>query len=209
MWKKVLMGVGIALIALLCVIALQPNEYRVERTQTIDAPTEIVFAQIDDFRRWEKWSPWERLDPNMKKTYSGPEHQVGARYAWQGNEDVGSGSMKVVERDPPHALQVRLEFIEPFASVARNGFSLFGTNDATQVTWWMEGDNDFMGKAFGLFMDMDAMIGADFERGLSALKKVAEAEAATRHQAKAIEAAAPSVPSAVPTEPALPSAPAQ
>jgi hypothetical protein len=185
MLKKILIGVAVVLVGLMCVIALQPNEYRVERTKAIDAPAEVVFAQIDDFRRWEKWSPWEHLDPNMKKTYSGPEHQVGASYAWQGNQDVGSGSMTVVEREAPTQLVVRLEFIEPFASLARNGFSLFGANDSTQVTWWMEGDNDFMGKAFGLFMNMDKMIGADFERGLDALKSVAEAEAAEQRKMKA------------------------
>lgn len=212
MLKKVLIGVAVVLVGLLGAIALQPNEYRVERTKAIDAPAAIVFAQIDDFRRWEKWSPWERLDPNMKKTYGGPEHQVGASYEWKGNQDVGSGKMTVVEREAPTALSVRLEFIEPFASVARNGFSLFGANDSTQITWWMEGDNDFMGKAFSLFMNMDTMIGADFERGLEALKQVSEAEAAEQRKAKAAAAApvpAPALnaeaPAAAPATPPAPS----
>lgn len=213
MLKKILIVVAVVLVGLLGVIAMQPNEYRVERTKAIDAPAEVVFAQIDDFRLWEKWSPWERLDPNMKKTYSGPEHQVGASYAWQGNKDVGSGNMTVVEREAPTALAVRLEFIEPFASVAQNGFSLFGANDSTQITWWMEGENDFMGKAFSLFMNMDTMIGGDFERGLESLKTVSEAEAAEQRKARAAsaQAAAPSAGSdaAASAEgaPAVPAAP--
>ncbi len=184
MLKKALIGVAVLLGALAVVIAVQPGHYRVERSGVVAASPAIVYEEVRDFRAWEAWSPWEKLDPNMTKTYEGEPGQVGSRYVWQGNDDVGKGSMTIIEATPEKALTMRLEFIEPFASVAENGFTFTPRAGGTEVRWWMEGDNNFMAKAFGLFMDMDTMIGADFERGLEALAQVSEAKQ-KQHDAEA------------------------
>jgi hypothetical protein len=175
MLKKIALGLALALLAFVGFVASRPSTYRVERTSTIAAPAERVFAQLDDFRAWAAWSPWEKLDPNMKKTFSGPERGKGASYAWQGSGDVGKGKMTIVEHHPPTHVGCKLEFIEPFTSTARTDFSLSANADgSTLVTWSMDGQNDFLGKLFGVFMDMDAMIGADYEKGLAQLKTVVE-----------------------------------
>ena len=173
-----------------------PDNYRVERSQRIDAPADVVYAQLDNFKAWGAWSPWDKRDPAMKKTFDGPPSGVGAGYAWDGNKEVGQGRMTITGSQPPRGgssesaeLTIRLEFIKPFASVATSGFSVKPEGDkASTATWSMEGRNNLMGKAFGLFMNMDKRIGGDFEKGLGSLKTVAEADA---RKAAATKAAAP------------------
>ena len=176
MLKKLLTIVGVALIGLVAFIATRPPTYHVERTTTIKAPPEAVYAVISDLHRFGEWSPWDRRDPAMKKTFSGPANGVGASYAWEGNKDVGAGKMTITEAKPPSYVRIRLEFLQPFASVAEVGLDVVpaGTGEV-KTTWSMDGHNNFVSKAFSLVMNMDKMIGKDFDDGLASLKHVAEA----------------------------------
>jgi len=203
MLKKILIGLAVVILAFVAFVSTRPAQYHVERSQKIAAPAEIVFAQLDDFRAWASWSPWEKLDPGMQKTYSGPARGVGASYEWQGNKEVGKGRMTITEAQPTASVRYRLEFIEPFSNVAESGFTLAAADaESTNVTWSMDGNNDFMGKAFGLFMDMDAMIGADFEKGLGELKAQAEAKALEQRKAREAAAAAAATAAQAPAQPA-------
>lgn len=184
--KTVLIAVPLVLIgALLAVIAAQPSTFRVERSITIAAPAEIPFSYANDFTKWAAFSPWENRDPEMKKEYSSPPSGKGATYSWSGNDEVGTGSMTILESVPNERIEMELKFITPFESVAKDGFTFAQSGEGTRVTWHMHGDNDFMGKAFSLFMDMDKLIGGDFEQGLATLKTVSEAEAKQQAEAKA------------------------
>jgi hypothetical protein len=179
MFKRALLLVALVLAGIVAFAATRPDSYRVERQATIAAPVDVVYGQLADFRKWAAWSPWEKLDPNLKKSYQGTPGTVGASYAWQGNDKVGKGRMTIVDAHAPNALGLRLEFIEPFAAVASTKFALASNAPSTtNVTWSMEGTNTLMGKVFGLFMNMDKTIGGDFERGLGGLKTAAEADAA-------------------------------
>lgn len=174
MLKKILLALLVILAVLAVVVAMQPNEFRVERSATIAASDSLVFSLVNDFHEWEAWSPWAKLDPSMDVTYEGPSEGVGASQSWSGNSDVGKGKMTITESVRYDLIKVRLEFIEPFASTNTTEFTFDGQGDQTTVTWSMYGENNFVSKAFGLFMDMDAMIGADFEKGLAAMKATAE-----------------------------------
>ncbi|WP_153822957.1 SRPBCC family protein [Polyangium spumosum] len=190
---RVGIGLGAVIVVLLVLILLQPSTYRVERHATVAAPVDVVFDQVEDFRKWGPWLPWAKLDPQMKTTFGGTQGAVGATYAWEGNDDVGSGRMTVTAIKPNERIDIELAFIEPFASKADNGFTVEAAGQETKITWFMAGTNDFMGKAFCLFMDMDAMIGKDFEKGLADLKRVAEeaAKAPKPADAGTVNAAAP------------------
>jgi hypothetical protein len=170
MLKKALIALAVLLAGFLVFAAMRPDTYHVERSIVIEAPPRIIYMQLDDLRVWSEWSPWDKIDPGMKKTYEGTARTVGASYTWQGNDDVGKGKMTITEREIPSRIAYRLEFIEPFAAVAKSGFTLREDGDKTHVTWFMDGENAFVSKVFGVFMNMDAMIGADFEKGLAALK---------------------------------------
>jgi len=174
MWKKIAIGVAVALVAFVAFVATRPDAFRIERKATLKAPPEKVFALVEDFHRWDAWSPWEKLDPAMKKTHSGLPKGVGAIYAWEGNGDVGKGRMTLNEAVAGRKIVIQLEFLEPFAATNVTTFTFAPGADGTSVTWAMEGDNTFISKLFGVFMDMDAMIGKDFEAGLANLKGLAE-----------------------------------
>jgi uncharacterized protein YndB with AHSA1/START domain len=176
--KKVLLGI-VGALALLIVIVLalaasKPSTFTVERSLAINAPAATVFANLDDFHRWSAWSPWEKLDPNLSRTYSGAPKGQGAVYDWQGNKDVGKGRMTIVETQPDAKVVIRLQFIEPFPADNQTTFTLTPAGSGTEVSWRMTGPNSFMGKLISVFASMDKMIGGDFERGLSNLKKVSE-----------------------------------
>jgi uncharacterized protein YndB with AHSA1/START domain len=177
MLKKLLLAVGVVLVAFALFIATRPASYRVSRSKAIAAPPLSVYPLVADFHQWEKWSPWAKLDPAMKTTHAGPAAAVGSSYAWSGNDKVGEGKMTIVEAKPGERLRLRLEFLKPFASTSSTEFSFVPKAGGTETSWTMEGHNDFLGKAFSLFVDMDKMIGSDFEKGLSQLKSVAEADA--------------------------------
>jgi len=176
---KILIALVVIVVGLVGVITLQPARYRVSRSTTIAAPAPVVFAQVNDFHKWSAWSPWEKIDPAMKRTYEGPPAGAGTSYTWVGNREVGEGRMTIVESHPSDLIRVKLEFVKPFAgtSVAEFTFKPEGTpeGDRTVVTWSMTGDKNFIAKAIHLVMSMDRMIGDQFDKGLAAMKTVAEA----------------------------------
>ncbi len=153
--------------------------YTITRTTTIEAPPATVRAQLVDFRRWVDWSPWEGLDPDMRRTYTGPATGVGAAYAWEGNKKAGAGTMRVV-RDEPGVVAVELAFTRPFPAHNTVEFLLAPAGDGTQVSWVMHGELALLMRLFSVVKSMDSMMGPDFERGLAALKRVSEADAETQ-----------------------------
>ena len=156
---------------------MQPATFRVSRTATIAAAPADVFALVNDFHNWDAWSPWAKLDPAIKTTYAGSTSGQGAMYSWVGNSDVGEGSMTITDSQPASRVNIKLEFIKPFPSIADNLFEFAPAATGTTVTWTMSGDNNFLSKAFCLFMGgMDKMIGPDFEKGLAQMKAAAEAK---------------------------------
>lgn len=167
-----------AVAALLVFAATRPDTFQVQRSATIAAPPERIFPHLDDFHRWSAWSPWEKLDPELKRTFSGAERGPGAVYAWEGNSKVGQGRMEILESDPPSRLRIQLDFIKPFEAHNTTVFTLAPAPGGTQVTWTMHGSKNFLFKLMGIFMNMDTMVGRDFERGLANLKAIAEAEPA-------------------------------
>lgn len=183
MRKKILIGLGVIAVLLggfAVVVAMQPNDYKVERSATIAAPPATAFAQVNDFHKWEAWSPWAKLDPNCKNTFEGPTAGAGAVFKWAGNDEVGEGRMEIVESKPDELIRIKLDFIKPFESSCDTVFTFKPEGSATVVTWTMSGKNNFVGKGFCMFMNMDKMVGADFEKGLAGMKTVAEAEAAKK-----------------------------
>ena len=174
MFKKVVAVALAMLAALLGFAATRPATFHVQRAARIQAPPQQVYSLIEDFHAWESWSPWERIDPSMQRSYSGAASGRGAVYEWAGNEHVGKGRMEILEATAPSKLLIQLDFLEPFAARNRAAFTLAGSGDATDVTWEMDGANSFFSKLVGLFVDMDRMIGRDFETGLANLKAAAE-----------------------------------
>jgi hypothetical protein len=165
-------------VALLVVVATRPAAFHIERSVLIQAPPENSFAQVNDFHAWSAWSPYEKLDPKMERTYSGAPSGVGAAYGWKSESgNVGEGSMLIEQSDRPSQIVIRLEFTKPFAATNTASFSFAPTPAGSKVTWAMDGNNNFMGKAASLFMNMDRLVGNDFERGLAALKTLAESAA--------------------------------
>jgi hypothetical protein len=177
MLKKILIAIAALVVVLAGIVAMQPSEFRVARTTTIAAPASVVFAQVNDFRKWEAWNPWGKIDPAMKASYEGAPAGVGAAYAWTGNSEVGQGRMTVTESRPPELVRIRLDFLKPFAGTSTAEFTFRPKGDQTAVVWTMTGHNDFLAKAVCLFVSMDRMIGDQFERGLAQMKVAAEAAA--------------------------------
>ncbi|MCA9526718.1 MAG: SRPBCC family protein [Myxococcales bacterium] len=175
MW--IALGIIVAVIVgLFAFASTRPDTFRYVRSATIKAPAATVFSHVNDFRRWEAWSPWAGLDPQMKTTYSGPETGVGARYDWDSKSGkVGAGGMEISEVDAPNRIEIELRFLRPFKAENHATFTFTEQGGATTVEWIMTGRNILMGKVFGLFMDMEKMIGKDFEKGLAALARAAEA----------------------------------
>lgn len=174
MLLKILIGIAVIIVVFVIVVALQPSDFRVARTTTIAAPASTVFAQINDFHKWGGWSPYEKIDPALQRTYSGAPAGVGAIYEWAGNKNVGEGKMTIVDSRPNELIQIKLEFLKPFAATNMAEFSLTPQDGKTAVTWAMTGHKNFMFKAVGLFMSMDKMVGGQFEQGLAQLKTLAE-----------------------------------
>lgn len=203
MIKKILIVLAVAVVALAGFISTRPDTFAVQRSATIQAPADIVFSKVNDFHQWGEWSPWDKRDPNMKRTFTGANAGLDAMYEWTGNKDVGQGRMTIQESKANELVRIRLEFIEPFPSTNTTTFAFAPAGEGTTVTWKMEGKHNFMSKAMGLVMDMDKMIGPDFEEGLSNMKKVAEADAKKRAEEKAMaEKAAADAAAAPPAAPA-------
>jgi len=175
MFKKILIAIAVLIAALLIYAATRPDTFRVERAASIKAPPEKVFALINDLRRWDSWSPWEKKDPAMKRTFgSDATSGKGATYAWEGNSDVGQGRMEIAESVAPSRVRIKLDFVKPFEAHNLVDFTLEPKADATQVTWAIHGPSPYISKLIGIFCSMDSMIGKDFEDGLASLKVVAE-----------------------------------
>ena len=152
----------------------KPDTFSVQRSATIKAPPEKIFAVLNDFHRWTEWSPWEKLDPAMKRTLGGATAGKGATYAWEGNSKAGAGRMEIVESAPPGKVGIQLDFIKPFESHNLTEFTLVPQGDSTQLNWAMRGPTPFISKLMQVFVSMDSMIGKDFEQGLANLKAVTE-----------------------------------
>lgn len=169
--------IAAVLVLFLIVVGLQSTAYRVTRKATMNAPPAAVFAQVNDFHRWEHWSPWAKIDPAMKQTYDGPASGTGAKYHWLGNKQVGEGRMTITESRPNERIVINLEFIKPFAATNTTEFTFAPHGNQTEITWNMDGKKNFMLKAMGLFMSMDKMVGGQFEQGLANMRSIVEAAA--------------------------------
>jgi uncharacterized protein YndB with AHSA1/START domain len=175
MLKKILIAVAVIIVVLVVIVALQPTEFRVARSTTISAPAPAVFAQVNDFHKWEAWNPWGKIDPAMKQTYEGAPAGIGAIYTWAGNNEVGEGRMTITESRPSELIRIKMEFFKPFAGISTAEFTFKPEGNQTAVTWRMSGENNFMAKAIHLFMNMDKMIGGQFDKGLAQMKSIVEA----------------------------------
>ena len=175
MLQIILIAFAVIVVGLVIVVAMQPSEFRVARSTTISAPPPAVFAQVNDFHKWEAWNPWGKIDPAMKQTYEGAPAGIGAIYTWIGNNKVGQGRMTLTESRPSDLIRIKLEFFKPFAGTNIAEFTFKPAGNQTAVTWSMTGKNNFMAKAIHLFMNMDKMIGGQFEMGLAQMKSIVEA----------------------------------
>jgi len=174
MLKWSLAAIAAIVVVFLIVVAMQPSDFKVERSATMRAPAPAAFAQVNDFQKWQAWSPWEKVDPALKRQYEGPQAGTGAVYAWQGNKDVGEGRMTITESKPAERVRIKLEFFKPFAATNQAEFSFQPAGDSTTVTWSMTGQNNFLSKAICMFVNMDKMVGGMFEQGLTQMKTVVE-----------------------------------
>lgn len=165
---------AIAIAVVLILAATKPNTLRVQRATSIKAPADKIFPLINDFHQWVTWSPYENKDPAMKRSYSGAESGKGAVYAWDGNNNVGSGRMEILETAVPAKIVIKLDFFKPFEGHNTAEFTMLPQGDVTNLTWTMTGPAVFMSKVMQVFMNLDNMIGRDFEVGLANLKKITE-----------------------------------
>lgn len=185
MFKKILI-VLVAAIALFAIyVAVQPDDFAIERSTVVEAPAPTVFAQVNDFHNWEAWSPWAKLDPNSVATFEGATSGQGAIFRWAGNDQVGEGKMTIVESDPYDHIKIKLEFFKPFAGTNDTLFTFKPQGTGTQVDWKMSGKNNFIGKAMCVVMNMQDMVGRQFDQGLASIKKIAEGKSAAPQPATA------------------------
>jgi carbon monoxide dehydrogenase subunit G len=178
MIRRILLVLLAAVAAFAAYVAAQPAAYTVERAKAIDAPPAKVFAHIDDFRKWQAWSPWAKRDPQAKAIFEGPLSGKGAIFKWSGNDEVGEGQMTIVDSRPAESVRIKLTFVKPFEDSADVGFDLKREGEGTAVTWRITGENGFLERAIMTLMriDLERMIGADYEQGLASLKSVVEAD---------------------------------
>jgi hypothetical protein len=175
MLKIILISLAVIVLVLVVVVAMQPSGFRVTRSKTISAPPPAVFAQVNDFHKWEAWNPWGKIDPAMKQAYEGAPAATGAVYTWAGNNEFGEGRMTIIESRPTDLIRIKLEFFKPFAATNTGEFTFKPEGNQTAVTWSMFGEKNFMAKAVHLFMNMDKMIGGQFDTGLASMKSIVEA----------------------------------
>ena len=176
--KNVLVAVLVLIVAFVGFVATRPTDYHVERSMSFAAPPEAVYPQIADFHNWAAWSPWEKIDPAMKKDFGGAASGTGATYHWVGNDKVGEGNMEIKNAAAPSNVDIQLDFVKPFKATCDTKFAIAPEGAGSKVTWSIDGKNNFVGKAMGIFMGgMDKMMGPDFEKGLTAMKGAAEAAA--------------------------------
>ncbi|WP_137937946.1 SRPBCC family protein [Chitinivorax sp. B] len=174
MFQTIAVLVIVVIAVLLVMAATKPDTFRIQRATTVNAPPEEVFALINDFHRWGTWSPWEKKDPAMKRTFGGPPNGKGAIYEWEGNRDVGKGSMEITDVTAPSKVTIKLDFVKPITGHNTAEFTLNPHGETTDVTWTMSGPTPFISKLMQVFVDVDRMVGKDFEAGLANLKTAAE-----------------------------------
>lgn len=176
MLKKILVAVVAILAVFAVVVSMQPSEFRIARATTISASPAELFARVNDLHAFQEWNPYAKKDPTMKQSWEGPAAGPEAVYRWSGNDEIGEGSMKILESRPNELVRLELAFIKPFQATNTVDFTFVPKGDETVVTWAMTGNNGFMAKAAGLILDMDAMVGTDFEKGLADMKSLAEGQ---------------------------------
>lgn len=164
---------AIVLLAIV-IVAMLPGEFRIERSVSIAAPATQIFSQIDDFHNWEAWSPWAKLDPQCTKTFDGSPQGIGAIFSWSGNDTVGEGRMRLIAHRPPEQIHIGIDFLRPFQATNNVEFTLTPNGQDTRVTWSMTGTRNFLCKTISLFLDINTLVGKDFEKGLAQLKTVVE-----------------------------------
>jgi uncharacterized protein YndB with AHSA1/START domain len=174
MIKTIAIVLGLLIAALLIYAATKPDSFRIERSTTIKAPPEKVFALINDFHQWEAWSPWEKIDPALKRTYSGAPSGKGAVYEWDGNKEIGQGRMEITESTPASKVALKLDFVKPFEAHNMVDFTLATQGDSTTVTQAMYGPSPYISKLMTTFFSMEKMVGGKYEEGLANLKVLAE-----------------------------------
>lgn len=174
MLKIILIVIVVLIAGILGFAATKPDTFRVERRAAIKAPPEKVYALIADFKQWGAWSPWEKKDPAMKRTFGTTTAGKGAHYAWEGDKNVGQGSMEIIESVPSSRIALKLDFLKPFEAHNTVEFTLAAQGDTTNVTWAMQGPVPYFAKIIHVFINMDSMVGKDFEAGLANLKAAAE-----------------------------------
>jgi hypothetical protein len=173
----IILAVIAGIVVLIAVLAaMQPAEFRIARSATISAAAADVFAQVNDFHKWDAWSPWAKIDPTMKQVYEGAPAGTGAVYTWVGNSKVGEGTMTLTQSRPHDLITIKLEFRKPFKATNTAEFTFKPEGNQTVVEWSMSGRKNFMFKAVGLFMNMDKLVGGEFEKGLANMKSVVEAK---------------------------------
>lgn len=173
MIKKIAIGLAVVIVIILAIAAMKPDTFSVRRSIAIKAPPGKIVNLIADFHQWSAWSPWEKLDPNMQRTFGGPANGVGSTYDWKGNKDVGIGHMEVLTASMAR-IDIKLDFIEPFPSHNKTVFTLLPQGETTTVNWEMTGPMTFPVKVMTTFVSMDKMVGKDFEKGLAQMKAAAE-----------------------------------
>ena len=173
MWKKIVGGIVAVIVILVIVVAVQPSDFKITRSIVIESGAAPIFGYINDLHRWEAWSPYEKADPEMKKTFEGPPAGEGAKYTWE-SAKMGHGRMTIVKVQDPTYISIDLEFMKPMAARNVAEFVIQPEGSGSKVTWSMTGKNGFLGKAFCLFMNMDKMVGGDFDKGLAELKRIVE-----------------------------------
>ena len=174
MIKSIAIVLALLIATILIYAATKPDSFRLERSTHIKAPPEKIFVLIDDFKQWEAWSPWEKIDPALKRTYSGAASGVGAIYEWNGNKDIGQGRMEIIESTPPAMVSLKLDFVTPFEAHNFVEFSLSAEGDSTTVTQAMYGPSPYISKLMTIFFSMEKMVGDKYEEGLVNLKTLAE-----------------------------------
>ena len=187
---KIALTILAVVVVLVAVIAARPAAFRVARSTIIAAPADVVFAQLNDFHRWLAWSPYEKIDPAMTRSFEGPGAGVGAVYQYAGDRKVGKGRLTLIESQPNRRVAIRAEFLEPFVATNLIELTLEPRAEGVAVTWAMSGNNTFIFKAFSLLVNVDRMVGGEFERGLADLKRVSEEEA-SRHATDRVGLAQP------------------
>jgi hypothetical protein len=180
MLKIILIAVAAIVVLFILIVQTRPSDFRVERTARISAPVDVVFGNVNDLHKWDAWSPWAKIDPNAKSTFDGAASGVGASMTWSGNNKVGEGRMTITDSQPAQRIQMKLEFIRPFKAVNTAEFTFKTEGNQTVVTWAMFGKNNFMGKAMGMFINCDKMVGGDFEKGLASLNAVSQTAVAQK-----------------------------